>query len=67
MYLPLIPGWASKPPTHSAGDGGKGQPYLGVPEQFKPLGLWERGRREACPNTDESECRGSWLEHRKEF
>ena len=32
MYLPLIPGWASKPLTHSAGDGGKGQPYLGVPE-----------------------------------
>ena len=32
IYLPLIPGWESKPPTHSAGGGGKGQPYLGVPE-----------------------------------
>jgi hypothetical protein len=32
MYLPLIPVWASKPLTHSSGGGGRGQPYLGVPE-----------------------------------
>ena len=31
ICLPLTPGWASKPLTHSSG-GGKGQPYLGFPE-----------------------------------
>ena len=30
-YLPLIPGWAFQPLTHSSG-GGQGQPYLGTPE-----------------------------------
>ena len=61
IYLPLIPGWASKPLTHSSGCG-KGQAVLpGIPGAtlLKPPGLWERGMREEAPNTCESEHSGS--------
>ena len=61
IYLPLIPGWASKPLTHSSGFG-KGQAVLcgnSGATLLKPPGLWERGMREEVPNTGESECSGS--------
>ena len=56
-YLPLIPGWAFKPLTHSSG-GSQEAALPGIPGAtlLKPLGLWERGMREEVPNTCESEC-----------
>ena len=47
IYLPLIPGWAFKPLTHSSG-GGQGAALPGDPRAtlLKPPGLWERGMRE---------------------
>ena len=47
IYLSLIPGWASKPLTHSLG-GGNGAALPGSPgvTLLKPPGLWERGMRE---------------------
>ena len=55
-YL-LIPGWAFLYLTLQGVV--KGQPCLGSPRAtlLKPPGLWERGKREEVPNTDQSEQR----------
>ena len=55
IHFPLSPGWAFKPLTHSSG-GGQGAALPGSPRAtlLKPPGLWERGKREEVPNTDQS-------------
>jgi hypothetical protein len=61
FYLPypLIPRWAFLYPTLQGVV--KGQPCLGIPPPtrpgatlLKPPGLWETGKREEVPNTDQS-------------
>ena len=55
LPYPLIPGWAFLYPTLQGVV--KGQPCLGTPPPatlLKPPGLWERGKREEIPNTDQS-------------
>ena len=56
LPYPLIPGWAFLYPTLQGVV--KGQPCLGNPPTpatlLKPPGLWERGKREEIPNTDQS-------------
>jgi hypothetical protein len=56
IYLPLIPGWASKPLTHSSGVE-RGSPTWDSWSYFAKAtgGLWERGMREKVPNPDKSE------------
>ena len=47
--------WVGIPLSHSSGV--KGQPCLETPPPatlLKPPGLWERGKREEIPNTDQS-------------
>ena len=44
VYLPLIPGWASEPLTHSSGGWQGGSPtWESRIALLKPPGLWERG------------------------